>query len=73
VPVIPYPNAVRALHQVNRHGIERGAGHHEPPGLLTVSEALKSLGVTSPRLETWAQRIREAKTLLPSPRKPSDG
>jgi hypothetical protein len=86
VPVIPYPNAVRALHQIGRHQIERGpafwSGNTYRP--LIEAEAIQA-GLLSPvvPLSDWAQKLvdglssaaRTAKRFegLPGQRRPSDG
>lgn len=81
MPVIPYPNPVKALHQVSRHEVERRPGW-EPlvvrsaDGEIVISEwvsSLTDLARISPRLAEWTEMVRSAKHILPRPRTSSDG
>lgn len=48
MPVIPYPNPVKALHQVNRHQVERRPGWE----LLVVRDAIGTTVVSE-----WVQGL----------------
>ena len=84
MPVIPYPDVDRALHQINRHQVERAPNREllqvrSADGEIVVSEWVPPI---TP-LSDWAQKLidglssaaRTAKRFegLPGQRRPSDG
>lgn len=72
MPMIPYPCPVKALHQINRHQVERG------PRLRIVNgDTLTEIFVGYPSLKDVAEALRGVEIPVfkgfPEQRRPADG